>query len=76
MAFESVMGFVHRMAMRIADLPKEKRAAALNAARNAIAEIAAEHGIKDRRLIELCSDGIEAVLREIESSGSSSGGHA
>ena len=75
-AFESVMGFVHRVAMRIAELPKEERPAALKAARASIAETAAEHGIQDPKLIEICSEGIEVVLREIEASGRPSGGHA
>ena len=75
-AFETIMGFVHRAAMKIAELPKEERAAALTIARRSIAQSAAEQGVTDPQLIEICTEGIAVVLHEIEASGSPSGGHA
>ena len=72
-AFESIVGLVHRTAMRFAALPKEERAAALHVAHQSIT---AELGTTDPELIKICTQGIATVLRQIEGSGSPFGGHA
>jgi len=73
LAFESIIGLVHRAAMKVAELPKEERAAALQIVQRSIVE---ELGITEPELIENCTKGIATVLRQIEASGSPSGGHA
>jgi hypothetical protein len=75
-AFEAITGFVHRAAMEIAELPKDQRGAALQLARNSFAQSIADQAGTDPKLVEICTDGIAAVLREIEASGNPSGGHA
>jgi len=72
-AFDSIVGFVHRAAMAIAELPKEERAAALQ---NIPQSIALAFGVTDPALINACTEGIATVLRQIEASGSQSGGRA
>jgi hypothetical protein len=72
-AFESIVGLVHREAMKIAELPKEQRAAALLIVQGAMA---AELGIADPELIDVCNEGIATVLQQIEASGRLSGGRA
>ena len=69
------MGMVHRVAMRIVELPKEQREVAIQTARRSIKESAVESGLPVQ-LAELCADGIEVVVREIEASGLSGGGRA
>jgi hypothetical protein len=69
-AYEAITGLVHRTAMEIAELPKDQRGAALRLAHNSIAQSI------EPELVEICADGILAVLREIEASGTPSGGHA
>jgi hypothetical protein len=71
--FESIVGLVHREAMKIAELPKERRAAALLIVQRSMA---AELGIADPELIDVCNEGIATVLQQIEASGSPNGGHA
>ncbi|WKA26452.1 hypothetical protein [Bradyrhizobium roseum] len=75
-AYEALTGLVHRTAMKIAELPKDQRGAALQLASNSIARGIANLGIAEPKLVEVCADGIAAVLREIEASGKPSGGHA
>jgi hypothetical protein len=68
----AILQFVHRTATKIADLPKEQRGATLEAARAAVIESATRHGITDPQFLSLCTDGVEVVLREIETSGNAS----
>jgi hypothetical protein len=75
-AFEAIVGFVHRAAMQVAELPKEERAAALQIVQRSIAHQVAEIGITEPELIEICTEGIATVLQQIEASGSPSGGQA
>jgi len=70
--FKSIVGFVHRAAMEIAELPKEVRAAALQTVQRSLA---VELDITHPDMIAACNAGIAAVLRQIEASGSPSGGH-
>ncbi len=72
-AFEAILGFVHRAAMKVAELPKEERAAALQTVQRSLA---VDLDITDPDLIAACNAGIVTVLRQIEASGSPSGGHA
>lgn len=71
--YEALTGLVHRTAMKIAELPKHQRRTALQLASRSIAK---GIGIVEPRLVEICTQGIEAVLHEIEASGKPSGGHA
>lgn len=68
-AFEAIKGLVHRTAVEIAELPKDQREAALQRARNSLAE-----SIAEPELVEACTYGIATVLRDIEASGAPSGG--
>lgn len=70
-AFEAITGLIQHTAMEIAELPKDQRGAALQRARNSIAQIVAEP-----ELVEVCTRSIATVLRDIEASGTPSGGHA
>lgn len=72
-AFDSIVGIVHRAAMEVAELPKEERAAALQVVPRSLA---LELGITDPELIDVCTEGVETVLQQIEASGRASGGHA
>ena len=74
--FEAITGLIQRTAMEIAELPKDQRGAALQLARNSFAQSIADQAGTDPKLVEICTDGIAAVLREIEASGNPSGGHA
>ena len=74
--FDSIVGSVRRTAMEIAELPKDQRSSALEIARNSIAQMIADQGVAELELVEACSNGISAVLREIEVSGNPSGEHA
>ncbi|WP_441229416.1 hypothetical protein AB7828_03560 [Tardiphaga sp. 215_C5_N2_1] len=76
-AFDAVMGYVHRGGMKIAEIadPNE-RAVAIELARRAITETAAEQGMTDSKLIEACTSGVEFVVREIVQSGQRQGGNA
>ena len=74
--FESIVSFVHRAAMEVAELPKAERAGALKIVHQSIAQRVAEIGIAEPELIEICTKGIATVLHQIEASGSPSGGHA
>ena len=62
-AYEALTGLVQRTAMKIAELPKDQRDAALQTAHNTIAQ-----SITEPDLVEICTEGIAAVLREIEAS--------
>lgn len=75
-AYEALTGLVHRTAMKIAELPKDQRDAALQIASNSIAKRIADRGEAEPRLVGICTDGIAAVLRQIKASGKPSGGHA
>ncbi|MET4490679.1 hypothetical protein [Bradyrhizobium sp. LA7.1] len=76
-AYDAIIGMAHRVAMKIAELPREQRATAVGRARELLLQTASEHGdVSDPKLLVLCADGIAVVLREIEMSGSSEGGHA
>ena len=70
-AYEAITGLVHRTAMEIAELPRDQRGPALRRARNSIAQ-----SIAEPELVEICTRSIATVLREIEASGNSPGGHA
>lgn len=72
-AFKSIVGLVHREAMKIAELPKEQRVAALQVIQRSMT---AELGNADPELIDICNEGIATVLQQIEASRSPSGGHA
>jgi hypothetical protein len=72
-AFKSIVGFIHRAAMEIVELPNDERAAALRTVQRSLA---VELDITDPDLIAACNAGIVAVLRQIEASGSPSGGQA
>lgn len=72
-AFESIVGLVHRAALKVAELPKEERAAALRAAHRSMM---VELGTTEPELIEICAEGIASVLQQIEASGNPSGGRA
>jgi len=72
--FDSIVGFVHRAAMEVAELPKEGRAAALQVVRRSMAE---ELGITDPELSDVSTEGVTAVHQQIEASGTTPpGGHA
>jgi hypothetical protein len=75
-AFDAIMGITYRVAMKIADLPKEERAIALEIARRSFAEAISACGVTNPTFIDICTEGIAVVLQEIEASGSPSGGHA
>jgi hypothetical protein len=75
-AFNAIMGMAHRRGMKIAELQQENCAAALKTARRTLLETAAEQRITQPELIEICSKGIEVVLREIGASGNPGVGHA
>jgi hypothetical protein len=76
-AFDHIMGFVHRVGMKIAAIPDAReRAVAIELARRSIVETAAEQGVCDSKIVEICADGIEVVVREIMMSGKPNGGHA
>jgi len=72
-AFDSIVGFVHRAAMEIAELPKEEHAAALQVVRRSMTEML---GIADPELIDICSEGVAAVLEKIDASVRPDGGRA
>ena len=72
-AYKAITGLIHRMAMEIAELPKDQRGAALQCARNSIAQ---SIGQAEPELVEICTRGIATVVRDIEASGSPSGGQA
>jgi hypothetical protein len=74
--YDRVIGMAQRVAMKIAELPKEHREAAILIAKKTLLETFAEYGITDPKFAEVCSEGIAAVLREIEASGSPGGGNA
>jgi hypothetical protein len=69
--YEAITGLIQRTAMEIAELPKDQCVAALQRARNSIAQSLAEP-----ELVEVCTRSIATVLRDIEPSGNPSGGHA
>ena len=69
--YEAITSVVHRAAMEIAELPKDQHKAALQRARESIAET-----IDEPELLDICTRGIATVLRDIEASGNPSGGHA
>jgi hypothetical protein len=70
-AYEAITGLIQRTAMEIAALPKDQRMAALELARNSIAQ-----SIAEPELVEICTRSIATVLRDIEASGNPSGGRA
>jgi hypothetical protein len=70
------MGFAQRLAMRVVEMPKEDRLAALRIARNTLEETARDHGITDPKFIDLCVQGIQVIVAEIDNSGSPGGGRA
>jgi hypothetical protein len=69
-ALAAIMRFVQGTAMMIAELPIEQRADTIGAARSAVIGSAAKLGITDAQLLRICTDGVEVVLREIETFGS------
>ena len=69
--YEAITGLIQRTAMEIAELPEDQRGAALQLARNSIAQ-----SIAEPELVEICTRSIATVLRQIEDSGNPSGGHA
>jgi len=73
---EATTGVIQRTAMEIAELPKDQHALALQLARNSIAQNIAAQDVTESELVEIWTDAIAAVLREIEASGNPSGGHA
>lgn len=73
---EAITGFIQRTAMEIAELPKDQHALALQLARNSIAQNIAAQDVTESELVEIWTDAIAAVLREIQASGNPSGGHA
>jgi hypothetical protein len=73
---EAITEVVRRTAMEIADLPNDQRALALRLARNSIAQNIVPQDVTESELVEVWSDAIAMVLREIEASGNPSGGHA
>jgi hypothetical protein len=75
-ACEAITGLIHRTAMEIAGPPKDQRALVPQLARNLIAQNIAAQDVAESELVEICTDGIAAVLREIEASGKPSAGHA
>jgi hypothetical protein len=75
-AFDSIMGFAQRLAMRIVEMPQQDRPAALKTVRNALEETAKDAGITDPKLIDICAQGVEVIVAEIENSGSPDGGRA
>lgn len=74
--YEALTGLVHRTAMKIAELPEDARGAALQIASKSIAKRIGDESMAEGQLIEICTDGIVAVLRQIEASDRPSGGHA
>jgi hypothetical protein len=75
-AYEAITGLVRRTAMEIAELPNDQHALALRLARNSIVQNIALQDVTESELVEVWSDAIAVVLRQIEASGSPSGGHA
>ena len=75
-AYEAITGLIRRTAMEIAELPKDQRGAALQLARNSIAQSISDQGLAEPKLVEVWADGIAADLRETEASGNPSGGPA
>lgn len=69
--YKAITGLIQRTATEIAALPKDQRGAALQRARNSIAETFAEP-----ELVEVCTRSIATVVRDIEASGNPSEGHA
>lgn len=69
--YQAITGLIQRTAMEIAELPKDQRGAALQLARNSVAQ-----SIAEPELVEICTRSIATVLRQIEDSGNPSGGHA
>jgi hypothetical protein len=75
-SYDAILGMAHRVAVRIAGLPQDQREGAIKMARNTIMECAPEYGITDPKLIEICSEGVAVVLREMVASGNPGGGLA
>jgi hypothetical protein len=73
-ASESIVGLVYRTAMEIAELPEDQRGSALQMARISFAQMIADQDVAEPEPVEAWTDGIAAVLREIEASGNPSGG--
>jgi hypothetical protein len=73
-AFDAIMGFAQRLAMRVVEMPKAQRPAAMRLARDSLEDAAKEHGITDAKFIDICVRGVEVIMAEIENSGSSGSG--
>ena len=67
--FDSLMGGIHRVAVKIAEIADEhERARVIKLASKAAIETAAELGLATPNLEEVYSKGIETVVREIVTS--------
>ena len=69
------LGSAQRIAMRILDLPKDKREAALEMVRRIYTDELKKYGAENQRWINLQIGRIRSLIAEIESSGGRSGGH-
>jgi hypothetical protein len=72
-AFDAIMGLAQRVAMHITTMPKEEWADAIKIARNTMEEAALEAGITDKGFVDLCAQGVQVMVSELENSGSPRG---
>jgi hypothetical protein len=78
-AIEASIGSVQRIATRIIDLPNDQREAALEIVHREYMEAAKKSGFDDERgraWADLQTEGIKALIAEIEKSGGGHGGTA
>ena len=76
-AIEASIGSAQKIAMRIVDLPKDKREAGIEFVRRNYADTLEKFGIDDeqaRAWLELQIKGIRSLILEIEASGGTGGG--
>ena len=63
-SYDAILGMAHRVAERIAKLPRSQRAGATTVAQATIMESVANHGITDQELVSMFAVAIALALHE------------